>query len=460
MNTQRNSASRHRRLVVALGGVLAACVTLGMLIPQIAASANQEEYLMQDYMQWNVVTFADADVSAESEGAVAVGGTLRFKESNIATQYSANVSGAGIGLIAQRVGLADSTGQVKVLKGSMRIGDASLIDILNRDGNNATMATRVVTKGSGASGTPSVVTNSSTEGVETVISPTLFSSLFSKGKAEQLARKIALYPHTDTQGAQASVTINGTTATVALTQGKTNYWPVNAATLAGLREISFTGASPNAGNGTFLVVPISGASVTFNLNLAGNRDLSAILWAAPDATSIVQSGDSLDGSVLAPQANLDKRSANIQGTIVVDSGAFNGSEQHFFPYKGKVPPVSPTEEPSDPVTPVITTTPTETPTTPTETPTTPTDTPSTPIPSTTTPKDSESPEETQTPSVSNTTTTPRAKQADAKGGKTSSLAKTGGGGAVLGAVGVMAVFIVLGIGAIAVKRSRAERNGK
>jgi choice-of-anchor A domain-containing protein len=429
---------------------------MGALIPQMSASADQEQYLMQDYMQWNAVTFGDTHLSAESEGAVAVGGTLSFRNSNTATQQSASNGGSGIGLLANKVDFSNYAAQLKVLSGSIRIGDASQLDVLNRDGNNAQMHTRVVSKGAGPSGDPSIVANNSMEGSEQVISPMLFSSLFSKGSAEQLAQQIAAYPQTDTHGAQASVSISGTKAVIALTEGKTNYWPVDAGTLAGITELSFIGVSPNVETGTFLVVPISGSAVTFNLTMAGARDPSAMLWVVPEASSIVQSGDSLDGSILAPKAHLDKRTANIQGTIVVNSGSFMGSEQHYFPYRGKVPPVVP----SDPVTPVITTTPA----TPTETTSTPTDTPSAPTSPTTAPTDSNIPTHTETttttpPATTPTTTTPAALASSNKS-KAGTLAKTGGSGAVLGAGAVMIIFAALGMGVIAVIRSRGHRSDR
>jgi hypothetical protein len=296
------------------------------------------------------------------------------------------------------------------------------------------------------------------EGSEQVTSPTLFSSLFSKSSAERLAQQIAVYPQTDTHGVQASVSISGTKAVIALTEGKTNYWPVDAGTLAGITELSFSGASPNVDAGTFLVVPISGSAVTFNLTLAGARDPGAMLWVAPEANSIVQSGDSLDGSILAPKAHLDKRAANIQGTIVVNSGTFMGSEQHYFPYKGKVPPVVPT----DPVTPVITTTPA----TPTETPSTPTETPSTPTSPATTPTDSNTPTHSETTTTTTpataltTTTTTPAASASSNKSKAGTLAQTGGSGAVLGAGAVMMVFVALGMGVIAFNRSRGHSSDR
>ncbi|MCI2148008.1 collagen-binding domain-containing protein [Bifidobacterium crudilactis] len=458
MNNQRNTVLRHRRLTMGLGALIAAGATVGALIPQMSASADQEHFLMQDYMQWNVVTLGDAHLSAESEGAVAVGGTLSFHNSNTATQQSARSGGSGVGLLANNVDFSNSAAQLKVLSGSIRIGDAAQSDVLNRDGNNAQMHTRVVSKGAGPSGDPSIVANNSMEGSEQVTSPTLFSSLFSKSSAERLAQQIAVYPQTDTHGVQASVSISGTKAVIALTEGKTNYWPVDAGTLAGITELSFSGASPNVDAGTFLVVPISGSAVTFNLTLAGARDPGAMLWVAPEANSIVQSGDSLDGSILAPKAHLDKRAANIQGTIVVNSGTFMGSEQHYFPYKGKVPPVVPT----DPVTPVITTTPA----TPTETPSTPTETPSTPTSPATTPTDSNTPTHSETTTTTTpataltTTTTTPAASASSNKSKAGTLAQTGGSGAVLGAGAVMMVFVALGMGVIAFNRSRGHSSDR
>jgi choice-of-anchor A domain-containing protein len=467
MKIYSNAAKPHRGLAIVSGALIASVVAFGVLVPQLSASASQEEYLMADYMQWNVVTYGDAYLQAESEGAVAVGGTLSFSGTNTATQHSTTDDDSGIGLLSNKVDLSNSSGQLKVLTGSIRIEDDTQIDVLNRDNNNAQIFTHVVAKNAGVNSSPSIVANNSREGSDTVVKSGLFASLFTQSAAESLAQQIAAYPQTDTQGAQAAVEIQGSKSTVTLSKGKTNYWPISADTLASLTEITFSGTTPKADDGTFLVIPISGSSVTFNLTLAGSRDPSAMLWVAADASSVVQSGDSLDGSLLAPKANLEKKSANIQGTIVVKSGTFGGSEQHYFPYKGKVPPVVPTKDPTDPVTPVITTTePTTTePTTTEPTTTEPTTTePTTTEPTTTEPTTTEptTTEPTTTdPTTTEPTTTHKNKTTSAEDTKkTSSLAKTGSGSAVVAAAIVFTVLTAVGTAGIAISRSRKHHRNQ
>lgn len=471
MNNQHHAAKVHRGLAAVSGVIITSLVAFAVLMPQLSASASQEEYLMADYMQWNIVTFGDAHLKAESEGAVAVGGALSFDSSNTATQHSSSDDAEGIGLLAHRIDLAKSSGMLQVIQGAIRIEDDTQVDVLNRDGNNAQIFTHVVSKNAGVNSSPSVVANNSRQGADTVVVSGLFASLFSQNTAQVLAQQIAAYPQSDTQGAQAVVSIEGGKAKISLSEGKTNYWPLSSQALASLHEITFENAVPDANTGTFLIVPISGSEVIFNLNLAGSRDSSAILWVTPDAGSVTQSGDSLDGSLLAPKANLTKESANIQGTVVVASGSFAGSEQHHYPYKGKVPAVVPTEDPTNPVTPVITTTsatPMDTSADPTTSEPTTTDpttsdptSSSTSTDSSTVPVESDDPDDSQTPISSTTsgatkdTATDKDSVSAAAGDvtKTAALAKTGGGGAIVGAAGIFVIFAAGGTLGIAMRRS-------
>ncbi|WP_418969644.1 collagen-binding domain-containing protein [Alloscardovia omnicolens] len=311
-----------------------------------SAYADDPQELMSEYNHWNVVTFNDAELNAESEGAVAVGGTLRFSHGTQTTLHSNTNTSHGISLLTQRLDLKSSQGTLQALNGEVRVGDVESADVLNRDSNGANVHVRVVAKGAGYDSTPNIST-ANQNNADTVHSPELFKTLFNKSRAISLANKISAGATVDPKGVEARVELsNWGTATVHLQRGQRNYWKIDAQDLAKVREIKFEGSSPNANEGTYLITSISGKSVTFNTNTCGNRDPKAMLWVAADASHMSQIGDSIDGSILAPNAHLDKQSANIQGTIVVDSGNFNGSEQHYYPFRSATPHF--VEEPEDP----------------------------------------------------------------------------------------------------------------
>lgn len=126
MNNQHHAAKVHRGLAAVSGVIITSLVAFAVLMPQLSASASQEEYLMADYMQWNIVTFGDAHLKAESEGAVAVGGALSFDSSNTATQHSSSDDASGIGLLAHRIDLAKSSGMLQVIQGAIDLDKEKL----------------------------------------------------------------------------------------------------------------------------------------------------------------------------------------------------------------------------------------------------------------------------------------------------------------------------------------------
>ena len=81
-STRASSRSRLRRVVAAaVGGVLVAAgagVVGVSASPSTPACGPTPTDPIADYGDWNVVTFGDMHVGADSEGSLAVGGTLSF----------------------------------------------------------------------------------------------------------------------------------------------------------------------------------------------------------------------------------------------------------------------------------------------------------------------------------------------------------------------------------------------
>ena len=220
-------------------------------------------------------------------------------------------------------------------------------------------------------------------------------------------------------------------------------------------------------------------------NLAGISGIQApyILWNFGDTTSLtIASGDSIEGSIYAPNAAVSNFSpANVEGQLIAESAELgslgqtegNGGELHHFPFEAELscetddeptPSITPTDKPTTdkPTTDKPTTDKptTEKPTTDkptTDKPTTDkptTDTPTTDKPTTDKPTTdgptSEAPPTDGKPSGGTTTSTDP-KGAGPPGG---SLATTGGSTRLI----VLAALALAAVGTAAVVLSRSRRS--
>lgn len=286
---------------------------------------------LEGFTAWNVVSFGDTTLNKESQGPVAVGGTLTFSGVNVAMNQAAPVGDQQIGLVAAKVDFADSTGQLKVDNGAFRVASEGTTSILTKDQNGASVNAQAVAPGAGYGSTPGIVAQNaqgSTSGYEAGLFDTLFSQATAQAASKRTAAAAAC-------NLSAAVTITGTNAAVTLTPGGANFWNVDAATLSSLTEIKFEGAGPTPD--TPLIINVTGGdAVTFGFTMAGDPDRTGILWNMPGVTTLAQTGDSVDGSILAPNAVYHKGASNIQGNVVVDSSVLNGSEEHFYPFAGVI----------------------------------------------------------------------------------------------------------------------------
>lgn len=303
---------------------------------------------MAAYEHWNVVGFGDVTMSAESEGPVAAGGNIAFAGTQVAFRDAANPVGL---LTGGGVDWATSTGALQVLNGAgIRIGDLSASTVHTTDENGAAMNTALVPAGAGPSSSPAVHTTIH-EPAAAVAAPGLFDSTFRRSDAIATSRAVAAAAGAGCESMTTLSPAAGDAVRLDLRPG-VNVWTMNAADLSAVRSITFTGQAPDPADP--LVINVSGGGeLTLSLIMSGSRDPQGILINAPDVTSIHQSGDTIDGSILAPAAAYTKTSANVQGTVVVGSAVLGGSEEHYFPFLGQIPDCS---------TPAATPTPTQTPT--------------------------------------------------------------------------------------------------
>lgn len=367
---ERDGSRRRRATGWVLAGVLAAASGVGLATAAAAVPLGGEETTtsispMAAYSQWNVVSFGDMAVQVESDGAVAVGGELTFTRTNVGMKSSAVVPGVGgtVGVLAQDLKLAaPSSGTLEVHAGGLVVGNGGDVDLLDRDSNGASVALRVVAKGSGYDSAPSVILRN---GEKAAVNAELFSELFSQAAATATSQKVSAAASCNPQ---AAVSISGSTATVRPVEGTTSVWTLSATQLNALKEIKFEGATISGGTGTNVVVNVTGdedVSLGFNMPGVGESNAGGILWNFPASTRITQVGDSTYGSILAPQAQFVKNSANINGTLVAAGGTLSGSEQHHHPFTGTLlscDTITPQEEPSQAPTPVVSEEPSESPT--------------------------------------------------------------------------------------------------
>jgi choice-of-anchor A domain-containing protein len=338
----RHTTTRRTGQVAPSIGVAALLLVVGTVWGMQAHAAEMQDTAAQEqtttinpmsaYNQWNVVAFKDAEIHAESEGAVAVGGTLSFSGVNVAMHDTATVETNGttqeVGLLAGDVNFADSSGTLQVHDGNAILSSDSDVSIQNTDINHAKVNYQILKTGATYGSNPNISLQNNSDSAS--VTSGLFSQLFSQKAAVQTSASV-LSAASCTSATAATTKLNGQSLEVSLTKGVTNYLTLTSAEISELKEIKFQNNAPSTNTGTSLVIEVTGESPTLNFTLPGLQmdSNAAILWNFPQATTVTQQGDSIDGSVLAPQASFIKNSANVQGTIVAASTVLDGSEQHF-----------------------------------------------------------------------------------------------------------------------------------
>ncbi len=205
---------------------------------------------------------------------------------------------------------------------------------------------------------------------------------------------------------------------IELTEGRTNVLRLTGEQLDDIAGLTFRN-QPSADTPLLIDVDTTGTDGEFvwhTPNMAGVSGANApyILWNFADATDItIADGDSVEGTVFAPRADLtDLDPANLEGDVIVHSlvagplagepgGPANAGEIHYFPFDADLrcdTGTDPTPTPSDP---------TSSPTDPTPTPSDPTSDPTDPTPSPTDPTPTTGPTDpTPTPSPTDSTPAP------------------------------------------------------
>lgn len=117
-----------------------------------------------------------------------------------------------------------------------------------------------------------------------------------------------------------------------------NIWNVSLSHLNSIQTITFQNA-PSADKPLIINVSGNGSFNVPNLSGIGRNEAKYILWNFFEATTLSISGATLEGSLLAPQADINKtNSSNIEGQVIANSFIHSGGEIHIATFEGNLSP--------------------------------------------------------------------------------------------------------------------------
>lgn len=339
----------------------AATVTVDPLEPALGFNAFIEEH----------TTLA----SLEAEGGIATGGNLVIDglyNVSLHSTGSFTVDGDAqpSALVAGgRIDFTDSgaTGVIRVLnQGYVKIGDLTGTDVHTTDDNGAQVNTRIADAGAGYESKPRAeLTVQQPAASVGPVSPIDFDAAFTEFRAG--ATRLALCPNT-----VAMSDLNGTLVPegevgsdrqirITLEEGRTNVLNVTGDDLNNMANSTFL--NPPAATAPLLVnVDTSGTGGEFDWDVAtqagiGGSQAPFILWNFGTGTTAfaIRSGETVEGSIFAPNAEfLNLSPSNVEGQIVAERASLgaagvNGGEIHDLPFDATLvceTSTDPTDSPS------------------------------------------------------------------------------------------------------------------
>lgn len=276
----------------------------------------------------------------DTEGPIAIGGDLIVDASDfqVAAQTAGDYSCAGdankIGLM---IGGTLHTSSSAVLQvgnnGFVKIGNTSGLTIHETDMNGATINT-IINRSSSSNTNPKIElrTKQSAASIEDGCMIN-FSSVFAD--LEELSDDYANVEDNVCVGGK------GTQAVINLTSGQDNFVTIDADDLNSYSSIQFS-PSPSSSSPLVITVPNSG-SFDFdipNLTNIQNTDAKYVIWNFPNLTSLELTGSTIIGSILAPNADVDKAASNnIEGQVLANSYIHRQGEVHNKPFSTSFDPV-------------------------------------------------------------------------------------------------------------------------
>ncbi len=289
--------------------------------------------------------FVESNLTGEgghSEGPVALGGNLTVTGNgynpvfgNPAPGFTYKAPGdstvAGLVIGGKITSLVNQIGinQPSYIK----LGDPTGYQIWATDQNGYPMNTRITPTGTGRDGNPNILLNVR-ESAASVTGPSgiNFTDAFSTMAAysQQMANWAVTYspPSWHNQ------------VTLPLASSGVSVFTLTTAELSAV-TLGFS-QTPNAQHPVVLNVD-SSASSTFNVRFTGLGDTagSYILLNFYNANGTLtwnNAGDSMDGTLFAPTATVDKENSNnLNGQLIAENFTQNGGELHYHPFSAALP---------------------------------------------------------------------------------------------------------------------------
>jgi choice-of-anchor A domain-containing protein len=301
-------------------------------------------------------------VSTESEGGVATGGNLVVKGSyNVNIHDASTYTAAGDSrpsalVVGGRLDFSqDPATSVVQVHDYIKVGDLTGTTVRNTDSNNASVNTHLVAAGAAYDSTPRIELNTQ-EPLASVgpASPIDFDTAFTELRAN--ARKLTdCRAHSvqmvdeRQQAVQKGEVASGQRITISgIQDGATNILHVTGEDLNNMSELVFP-VQPTETAPILINVDTSGTGgetdwyVKNQPGAGGGNGAPYLLWNFGDTTRLtLTGGDSVEGSILAPDADYtDLSASNVEGQIIAknashgDTGA-NGGEIHQFPFAAEI----------------------------------------------------------------------------------------------------------------------------
>jgi len=346
---------------------------------QALAPVNPVRVLDRHPVNSGFLVFVEHDVTLrndESEGTLAMGGDLRIQQSyNIGahapqdstfTDTAAGDTRPTFLFVGGGIHWDDNNAQVRVLnQGFTKVADTSTYTAHVRDQNNAPMNYRLTRPGQPANSQPYLEGNTQAQTVASIAhqpSKRLINVAAAFDIYRALTRQLAACPanvqlvNPDTNVPLTSPFPSGARGKLTLAPDRTNVLTMTAADLANLSEITYTNPPTST---TPLLINVTGSS--FNGKMPNHPGVSGsqapyILWNFPEAETIkVTGGDSQEGTVYAPHANLTwVPTANIEGNVIASTFSHGNPkanlrrprEIHDFPFNAKLSCASAPRPPS------------------------------------------------------------------------------------------------------------------
>lgn len=250
---------------------------------------------------WNLVVRTNLTTSSEVDGSAIIGGSLAGPSSNFAVQGVTGPNGVGLAV-----------------------------------GGNVSGSTKQVNSGGDFrySGVVGAAVNLNGGG-DALLDPTIASQVNSLTLIAQSTSTTLrnLTPNGTVDGAG-----NMNAMTVVVGGQRLAIYSISASQLSGLGQLNL-----NLGNADSVIINVSAVAGSVNLiappNLVGGfnqANSSRIIWNFFDATGLTVNNN-LNGSVLAPNADLRLLGGGINGTVFVNSVSQMDAEIRRFNYTGFVP---------------------------------------------------------------------------------------------------------------------------